>query len=297
VIHHGALGDWVLVFPLLRALPGTTLAVAAGEKARLAARLIPSVEAMDINARDFTLLHAKGGWREVKTLSRERYAQLDGWVVSFVSDGGDTWAENAARLMPRARFVFAQPRLPVGWRRHATRWHAEQSARQGLSLPVVKVERRANPHGPVVIHPGSGGAAKCWPRERFEAVILALLDRGIPVQPIFGEVEWETWPAADRARWEARWDAVHVRTLDELATRLAAARLFIGNDSGPTHLAAQLGIPTLALFGPTSPGVWGPVGPACSVLVSEGPGREIEALAVETVLAAIHRELDRPSPS
>jgi hypothetical protein len=39
------------------------------------------------------------------------------------------------------------------------------------------------------------------------------------------------------------------------------------------------------------------VGPACSVLVSEGPGREIEALAVETVLAAIHRELDRSSPS
>ena len=48
--------------------------------------------------------------------------------------------------------------------------------------------------------------------------------------------------------------------LDKLAYLYGCASLYIGNDSGPTHLAAATGIPTIALFGPTDPAVWGPVG-------------------------------------
>jgi ADP-heptose:LPS heptosyltransferase len=54
--------------------------------------------------------------------------------------------------------------------------------------------------------------------------------------------------------------AVHLDDLYELAGWLARARLYIGNDSGITHLAAAVGTPVLALFGPTDPAVWGPRG-------------------------------------
>jgi ADP-heptose:LPS heptosyltransferase len=54
--------------------------------------------------------------------------------------------------------------------------------------------------------------------------------------------------------------------LNILAAVLAQATLFVGNDSGVTHLAASVGTPTVALFGPTDPGRWAPIGPAVQVL-------------------------------
>src|SRR5436190_940361 len=80
VVHQGALGDWVLVFPLLRALEGRTVAATSGEKARLAGRLIPSVEPIDIESRDFTLVHARVGWKQVSAAARAWMEKLDGWV-------------------------------------------------------------------------------------------------------------------------------------------------------------------------------------------------------------------------
>jgi ADP-heptose:LPS heptosyltransferase len=58
---------------------------------------------------------------------------------------------------------------------------------------------------------------------------------------------------------------VHIDDLYELARWLAQARLFVGNDSGITHLAAAVGTPVLALFGPTDPAVWAPRGPHVQV--------------------------------
>ena len=49
--------------------------------------------------------------------------------------------------------------------------------------------------------------------------------------------------------------------LEELAGVLASASLYLGNDSGVTHLAAAVGAPTIAVFGPTDPVIWAPVGP------------------------------------
>ena len=65
-----------------------------------------------------------------------------------------------------------------------------------------------------------------------------------------------------RARRTRRWpDAVRIDDLYELACWLAGAGLYIGNDSGITHLAAAVGTPVLAFFGPTDPEVWAPRGP------------------------------------
>ncbi len=73
-------------------------------------------------------------------------------------------------------------------------------------------------------------------------------------------VEWTAGPE------EALEEAHRFEDLGDLARWLSGAALYIGNDSGITHLAAAVGVPTLALFGPTDPAVWGPRGEQVSIL-------------------------------
>jgi heptosyltransferase-3 len=69
-----------------------------------------------------------------------------------------------------------------------------------------------------------------------------------------------------------------------LGAVLARAGLYVGNDSGVSHLAGAYGAPTIALFGPTDPALWSPVGPRVSVLRS--PTETMAALVLEDVIAA-----------
>ena len=71
-------------------------------------------------------------------------------------------------------------------------------------------------------------------------------------------------------------------SLEELGDRLARARLVIAGDSGPAHLAAQLGVPTLSLFGPGDPRQWGPVGSRVRVLAPPVPS-PMDWLSVDRV--------------
>jgi ADP-heptose:LPS heptosyltransferase len=78
-------------------------------------------------------------------------------------------------------------------------------------------------------------------------------------------------------------DAVCIADLYELACWLATARVYIGNDSGITHLAAAVGTPVVALFGPTDPRIWAPRGPQVHVIARPA----LADIAVEEVLATV----------
>jgi hypothetical protein len=102
----------------------------------------------------------------------------------------------------------------------------------------------------VAIQPFASSPTKRWPLDHFREV-AAQLD---------SPVEWFAGP-------EEQLDCGrHVDDLYELACRLACARLYIGNDSGISHLAAAVGVPTLAIFLTTDPGVWAPRGGHVRVL-------------------------------
>ena len=110
------------------------------------------------------------------------------------------------------------------------------------------------PHGNfAAIHPFSGSPGKNWPLEKFQAMARKL-ERAMPVR-------WCAGPEDPPLNALPPADCVHIADLYELACWLASARLYIGNDSSITHLAAAVGTPVLALFGPTDPAVWAPRGP------------------------------------
>ncbi len=287
LFHQAALGDFVLTLPLVRSLAaaGPVTVVAPWSRGRLAAALIQGVEAMDIEMFEFTRLHAVGGPRAVSPAVGELFDAATR-IVSFVSDGHDAWAANVRRLVPRAELVCLSTRPPAGWAGHVADWHRAALALRGVEVTDVPVRVTRNPGGPVVVHPGSGGVAKCWPAERYEAVLDVLQQEGRSVRAMYGEAEADRWSAERLARWRDRYDATGCATLEALLEQLLPAAAYLGNDAGPTHLAAQLGLPTVALFGPTDPRLWAPRGPAVTVLAPPTP-TATTWLSVPTVMEAM----------
>ncbi len=117
----------------------------------------------------------------------------------------------------------------------------------------------------IVIHPFSGSARKNWPLDRFRALAEQL------------DADWAIHPDGT-----PRFDNLY-----DLACWLAGARLFIGNDSGVTHLASAVATPVIALFGPTDPAVWAPRGSIVEVIRRDS----MEEIPLGDVLAASVRLL------
>jgi heptosyltransferase-2 len=139
----------------------------------------------------------------------------------------------------------------------------------------------------VALHPGSGSASKNWPVEKWAE--LGRHMAGAASRPRLVLIGGE----ADHGRLEQlveAWRGLPVLVARELplpvlAAVLEKAALFIGHDSGISHLAAAVGTPCLLLFGPTDPDVWAPANAGVQVL--RAPEGELAELGVEEVWAAV----------
>jgi heptosyltransferase-3 len=120
----------------------------------------------------------------------------------------------------------------------------------------------------VIIHPGSGGLHKCWQLDNFLAIAKELGSKAIEVLFLLGPAELDRFSKAARKKINGVARCLTNLSLAEVLGLLSCADGFIGNDSGITHLAAGLGIKTLAVFGPTNPAVYGPIGPAVTVFTN-----------------------------
>ncbi len=114
--------------------------------------------------------------------------------------------------------------------------------------------------------------SKCWPTERFAALAAVLWERA-GLWPVFiGAVEEAENIAAFTSKMSVPVANLAGHTdAGQLLGVLARASLFIGQDSGPTHLSAALGCPALAIFGPTDPQLTGPLGESSAVVYKNLP--------------------------
>lgn len=137
---------------------------------------------------------------------------------------------------------------------------------------------------PVVVHPGSGSPAKTWPADRFAEILHRLRTAGREAAAVVGEADTEA--AARLARDLPDLPRLEGLTLVELAAILAESERFLGNDSGITHLAAAVGLPVVALFGPSDAETWAPRGRG-QITILRAPEGELERLTVPTVWDAL----------
>lgn len=303
IVHQAALGDTVLLAPLFRALrlryPGCTMTLVsrpAFGRMFVGLGLIDAFASAD--DRDHTLWFAPPEIATIPgTLSRPNsepgWAQVD-LLLCAVAAEASPWANNARLARGNHKpgsLHFFQPRPPRDYPGHVTAWHRAQLG--GLSLPEPPLPPpRINPDGGVLIHPGSGSDAKCWPLDRFVGLARRFKSRGLVPTFLLGEAELE----CGGCYREMRNEFPHCEDLDlcELAQRISCAGLYVGNDAGVTHLAAALGIPTVVLFGPSDDVQWGPVGPRVTVVrASPRSERSMAALGEGVVWEAALAELGR----
>jgi len=297
VIHQAALGDTVLLLPLFRSLrqrfgPCAIQVVTRPNLGQMLQMLGIVEEYASADDRDHSAWFREPDAPE-KPNAQPPWTDAD-LLISAVSTGQDAWAHNAKLAFRGANgLFFFEPRPPADYPAHVTHWHREQLRRAGLDLPDPALPlMRPNPDGAVLIHPGSGGDNKCWPRDRFVALGRSLKRNGILPTFILGEAEQERWgrQAMEELQGEFSW-YLHMG-LFELAERMSRARLYLGNDSGVTHLAAAMGVPVLALFGPSNDVQWRPIGPGVRVIRAAAPFEgQLENLEEPAVLAEMLAEL------
>lgn len=129
------------------------------------------------------------------------------------------------------------------------------AAQEWLAQHGFKVDNK-----PFLVHPGSGGRAKIWPLSRWWALIHALLRRGVPALLTLGPADEELEAFASAVR-SLGVQTLRGLSLPALCAFLRESRMYIGNDSGVSHLAALAGVDCVVVFGPTDPAVWSPRGP------------------------------------
>jgi heptosyltransferase-3 len=276
IFHSGALGDFVLSWPLALALgriyaQSRIFCVTAGQKGALAERAL-RIDSTDVEA----------GWHQLFSAECSASANvqrmLDGShaIFSFVAAADSTWAANVKRMAPHAKLFFIDPNPPAGFDQHASQLLLHQVGGDPVvSTAVAQMIKSVGDRGlgvthvaggPVVLHPGAGSEKKCWPRQRFFALAQKLGESGRAVQIVLGDVERERWSDAERNEFKDVATVVMPETLVDLFVVMSGASCVVGNDSGPAHLAGIMGIPTVALFGPTDPAIWRPLGPKVQVL-------------------------------
>jgi len=146
----------------------------------------------------------------------------------------------------------------------------------------VLAERRV-----VALHPGSGAAAKRWPPHLFARLAEECEVRGLAPILICGPQDSDSIrEVAAACPAGFRLPVVTDLSLGQLSALLQRVVAYVGNDSGVTHLAALAGAPTLALFGPTNPAYWAPVGRRVHILRALS-GR-MEDISTDEAWSALH---------
>ena len=241
VIRPGAIGDFIVSIPAIECLRADYLEVWVSPANVPLVRFAHRVRAIPSTGLDLLgITHTP----ESLVADLGTFDQ----IVSWYGANRTEFRELVQNLGLPFQFFTALPLEGAGL--HATDFYLKQVSSinhcDSDGIPKVACDVRREEFA--VIHPFSGSPTKNWPLEKFREVAASLQT----TMPVY----WCAGPEDPPLE-----GAVRIENLYELACWLARARLYFGNDSGITHLAAAVGTRVVAMFGPTDPAVWGPRGP------------------------------------
>jgi heptosyltransferase-3 len=289
VFRGGALGDVLFTLPVLRTLrqsdPSASVEFVAPFPAALLAAYGGAHSVSDLGSAAFVSLFTEDAGLDA-ALS-EKLGHTD-CVISYLSDPRGTVnakIRNCGCQFIPGPFRLSQRQVP------APVQLAQPLSELGLevndTVPRLFLERQRSPRTRLIFHVGSGATAKNWPASRWCALAVKLEEWFDELLLVSGEAdEAPTSEFLRRYRSSKLQIRSNLSVLD-LAKELATGDLFVGHDTGVTHLAAALAVPTVALFGPTDPLIWRPLGENVTLVVSSDG--MMDSIMVEQVWAAVRR--------
>ena len=313
IVHQGAIGDFILSLPALEAIHRFY------PQDRFIFLGHPSILAI-IHSRpyfDGALNCAEKRWApfynskgKFTTEASDLFPPADS-IFAFCRSSSQPFVDNLAGVYGKsARRIepFPEPDLGLHVSEHQCRQLEELGipalpcpnpviapsqddfleARRFIKQNLTKGEQL------ILLHPGSGGSKKLWSVAGWLDVIIKMLGHSnIKITLIEGPADSNI---VQQLRSELRSTSLLLANnwrLGKLAALMEQSSLYLGNDSGITHLAAACNIPTIALFGPTDPRIWGPKGlkvkvvtwrPESSALETERESEGISKPPLETEL-------------
>jgi heptosyltransferase-3 len=313
-IRPGALGDALLLFPTLALVRRAFV----DSRVTLVARPDVLPLARTSGFADETSSYDDPSWAALfaerpRDDSPARELLADATTLAWLVDSDGNVAHNLKALGAAQAFTLPPLPPPSGPREHMALHLARALEPLGIGAPATTIalisvmpplappdedERQAealwkrlglsdSSTGIVALHSGSGGVSKRWPPERFAELVSSIRQMGFSPLLLEGPQDTEvTSIIAERA--EGTLPIARNLTAGTLAALLRRCTAYVGNDSGVTHLAGMLGVRTLALFGPTDPALWAPLGPHVRITqAKDGRMESLSTLEVQEALAAL----------
>jgi len=258
IVRFGGLGDLLVALPSIRLIRWKypevrlTLACRSGYGALLQETgVVDEVIAED--SRLLMPLFAEGS---------EADTELSDWLGSFDLIMG--WTHGGKGQI---HFIQANPQESEPLNRQFFRKTADAigessalSIGEWARLPIGRLKKAEALKRTVVLHPGSGGESKRWPLSNFLQIIARLGECAIAGALVTGEAEEKMEAELENTALPPNWTWIRRPGLSTLAAILSEAGLYLGNDSGVTHLAAACGADVVALFRRDLVTAWEPLG-------------------------------------
>jgi heptosyltransferase III len=322
VLHPGALGDLILSLPALGALrrrfPHAEITLAGNlDYLRVVshgyADCLASLSTLPLNR-----LFASGMLMAEDCRFWQSYQRIACWIGA----GDEEFTRNLTGANPETLIGSWKP-VP-GESRHVSQifidslgtWIGDSNLPPSVQIRLRPEDRLSaevwlcrqgwTPGRAVIaIHPGAGSATKRWPLARFQALACEIV-RGLTADVLV--IDGPAEPGlARKVVADLQAPAAYVAEslpLGVVSGALSLCQGFIGNDSGMAHLAAGLDLPSVTLFGPTSPAHWAPRGNRVTILrdirecgacktASQGEHRCLGNITVERAWAALKLAMDR----
>ena len=300
IISPGAIGDCVLMLPLAHFMKNS-LKLGAIDfightqyidfyPGRTTVNAVRSIDSIDFHrlfadSGDFVL---EDGDALITDFSRYE------WIVSFLGADHNSFEENlifTVNCSRAAEITMLSLKPSEDFSNHISRFYIQQFIDANLpdtTLPIFDHKTQLinptktdmtcgrkllaslglNPTQKfAVIHPGSGTPEKCWHFENFLSVADFLLENNHQLVFLIGPAEAEKFSPDVINAFSEKGKCLAEPDLAQVLHIIACADLFIGNDSGITHLAASAGISTIAVFGQTNPEIYGPIGPKVNLYI------------------------------
>ncbi|UCE54658.1 MAG: glycosyltransferase family 9 protein [Desulfobacterales bacterium] len=265
IVHQGAFGDVVAIFPAIIRLH-TYFARIDGlcqsQLGKLSAELGLVTKWYPLETASFASLYTHRADQKIEDLLRS-YSQIILFSLS-------SQLEHSVNRITRNRCLRLPPKPPADERIHITEYVFNNLVNYGLlkqaDSDIDHYYLLKNPEGKdnpskdvakILIHAGSGSARKRWAISHFFVLEKMLRSEGLKPEFLLGPAEEDLM---DTVREHGR-KIYRLSDLVELVTLLRTAGGYIGNDSGASHLAAFLGLPSVIIFGPADPERWKPNGP------------------------------------